>query len=253
MTYFDAIDRTRPQKLYHQLIEILRSRIEQGNLRVGAQIPTEEQLCGMYNVSKATVRLAVDELVSLGYLKKFQGKGTFVRRRKSAQSIPMLTNLSENGMCSDPSCLTRLIEYRLLNPDDRVRSYLQMGDDDHCHYLLKLTITADMPSLLQRVYFPYHLVPAALHDTGEELGTDVPPYITLEKLSGLKIHRIRELIDIAPASESDASLLHISAGTPLLRSRHYCHAHGGIPVIYAEQLHQPTVHARTVEFERLTI
>jgi len=72
--YLTAIDRTIPQKLYFQLLEILQGHIETGGWKVGSQIPTEDQLCSQYNVSKATVRLAVAELVSLGYLKKFQAK-----------------------------------------------------------------------------------------------------------------------------------------------------------------------------------
>jgi DNA-binding GntR family transcriptional regulator len=249
MAHLDAIDRAKPQKLYHQLIDILRSLIEQGRWKVGAQIPTEEQLCTLYNVSKATVRLAVDELAGLGYLKKFQGKGTFVRRKKPDHSIPLLTNLAENGICNNPSCLTRLVEY----PDDRVKSYLQVENGDHCHYLSKLTITADRPFMLQKVYFPYRLVPVALNDSDEELSGDAPPYVTLEKLSGLKIHRIREFVDIVRAGEADALLLAVPSGETVLRSRHVCHAPGGVPVIYSEYLYQTSVQAWTVEFERLTL
>ena len=111
----NTIDREKPQKLYFQLLEILTGHIENGEWKVGTQIPTEDQLCGRYNVSKATVRLAVAELVSLGYLKKFQGKGTFVRRKKPGNRIPMLLNLGQDNC---PSCLIRMIENRIQPVDD---------------------------------------------------------------------------------------------------------------------------------------
>ena len=53
--HVNSIDRTNPQKLYFQLLEILKGQIEQDTWKVGSQIPTEDQLCGRYNVSKATV------------------------------------------------------------------------------------------------------------------------------------------------------------------------------------------------------
>ncbi|MBI5408047.1 MAG: GntR family transcriptional regulator, partial [Nitrospirae bacterium] len=77
----ELINRHNPQKLYVQLYEILRKKIEDGDWAVGTQIPTEEELCKTYEVSKATVRLAILELVRQGYLTRQQGKGTFVCKR----------------------------------------------------------------------------------------------------------------------------------------------------------------------------
>ena len=55
--------------------------------------PYEEDLCKMFNVSRATVRTAVMELVRQGYLKRQQGKGTFIYRNIGSDGITMLTSL----------------------------------------------------------------------------------------------------------------------------------------------------------------
>ncbi|MDP2157266.1 MAG: GntR family transcriptional regulator, partial [Nitrospirota bacterium] len=116
-----AIDRTTSQKLYCQLLDILRGLIEKSEWKVGAQISTEEQLCSQYNVSKATVRLALAELVAMGYLKKIQGKGTFVRRRKPENKIAMLVNVGEDNLYRNPDCITRIIDNKTLKPDSDIR------------------------------------------------------------------------------------------------------------------------------------
>jgi len=73
-----TVDRESQQKLYVQMYSIIREKIEKNEWPIGTQIPTEDDLCKSYNVSKATVRMAITELVKNGYLKKQQGKGTFV-------------------------------------------------------------------------------------------------------------------------------------------------------------------------------
>jgi len=70
----ELIDREDHQKLYLQLYEILKKKIESSEWPVGSQIPTEEDLCKIFNVSRATVRNAVMELVRQGYLKRQQAK-----------------------------------------------------------------------------------------------------------------------------------------------------------------------------------
>src|SRR4030066_1110229 len=89
------INRDKPQKLYIQVFEILKKKIESGEWGVGSQIPIEEDLCKIYEVSKATVRLAVLELVRQGYLTRQQGKGTFVCKRVIPEGLTMLASFKE--------------------------------------------------------------------------------------------------------------------------------------------------------------
>ncbi len=251
MPSVDAIDRARPQKLYCQLAELLRTQIDTGRWPVGSQVPTEDRLCGLYNVSKATVRLAVDELVSLGYLKKFQGKGTFVRRRRPEHGIPLLTNLAENGICRNPSCITRLLEYRVQRPPDEVRAHLGIGEEDNCHYLLSATAKLGTPYLLRRTYLPYGLMPSLLGGEQAARAGEETPYAFLEEACGQKIHRLRETMDVATADARDGELLGVEPGSPVLRARHLCTAPGEVPFIFSELLYRTEADARTVEYERL--
>src|SRR5262249_54911769 len=73
-----ALDRELPVPLYHQLKSQLLKRIEGGELKAHARLETEDQLAAAYRVSKATVRQALGELVHAGYLRREQGRGTFV-------------------------------------------------------------------------------------------------------------------------------------------------------------------------------
>jgi len=243
----NSIDRTNPQKLYFQLLEILKGQIEQDTWKVGSQIPTEDQLCGRYNVSKATVRMAIAELVSLGYLKRFQGKGTFVRRKKPGDRIPMLLNLGEDH---HPASIVRVLESRTLLPDDAVRETLNFDDGSPCAFLSRLVLVEGMPMVLQKLYIISGILPDDL--TVEAIGGS-PLHAFLESRCGVRIQRVKDMTDVALIDEAAAASLELAPGTPVLRVRRISSIHGDEPVSYLEALCRTDIYARTLELERLRI
>ena len=64
--------------LYHQVAGVLRQRIEDGAYSVGDRLSSEDELATEFDVSRATVRQAVGELVDEGLVVRRQGRGTFV-------------------------------------------------------------------------------------------------------------------------------------------------------------------------------
>ena len=73
-----GIDHQIPIPLYYQLKQILKDQIQRGELRPGGRIPTEDELCQMYNISRTPVRQALSEMVHEGLLVRTPGRGTFV-------------------------------------------------------------------------------------------------------------------------------------------------------------------------------
>src|SRR5690606_8742797 len=65
--------------LYIQIAENLKDNIRIGKWKEGEKIPSEKELCEIYNVSRITVRNAIDELVKENYLYRERGRGTFVK------------------------------------------------------------------------------------------------------------------------------------------------------------------------------
>ncbi|MCA9905692.1 MAG: GntR family transcriptional regulator, partial [Anaerolineae bacterium] len=72
------IDKSSPLPYHYQLREILRAEIAAERWRRGDQLPSEHQLCDMFQVSRTTVREALDALVNEGLLTREKGLGTFV-------------------------------------------------------------------------------------------------------------------------------------------------------------------------------
>ena len=75
------LDKSSFVPLYHQLQELLKTKILSGEWEPETCIPSLRELCDMYGISTTTAKLAINELIRDGYLYAVQGKGTFVAVR----------------------------------------------------------------------------------------------------------------------------------------------------------------------------
>ena len=72
---------------YYSLKRDLVKKIEMGDYQEDMPILSERELMETYQVSRITVRRAIDELVNEGYLYKIQGKGTYIKGDTSNQDL----------------------------------------------------------------------------------------------------------------------------------------------------------------------
>jgi GntR family transcriptional regulator len=89
------LDESNSLPLYQQLQRALRQAIETHVLAPDDALPPERDLATDFNVSRITVRKAIDGLVSDGLLLRRQGSGTFVRARVE-KNFSKLTSFSED-------------------------------------------------------------------------------------------------------------------------------------------------------------
>jgi GntR family transcriptional repressor for pyruvate dehydrogenase complex len=81
----------RPKRISDQVFDQLRDLIINGKFKPGEKIMTERELAEELNVSRNSVREALNKLVALKYLEQRQGQGTFIRSIDEAIKIPFAT------------------------------------------------------------------------------------------------------------------------------------------------------------------
>ncbi len=79
--------------LYQQVLEDIKAQISSGTYQSGDKLPSEAELSAMYSVSRVTIRRAIEELSSEGYLTSRQGKGTFVNTRKMTRKLRQVSGV----------------------------------------------------------------------------------------------------------------------------------------------------------------
>src|SRR6185437_7483241 len=82
--------------LYEQVLEDLLNRIRRGDHKPGEMLPTEEELCRRYGVSRITIRRAMTELASQFLVVRKRGVGTIVTKRMVDRRAFHFTGFLEN-------------------------------------------------------------------------------------------------------------------------------------------------------------
>ncbi|WP_120495967.1 GntR family transcriptional regulator [Kiloniella sp. EL199] len=89
------LDGSNPTPLYKQLQTLIRQAIESGAFKVEDALPSERDIATELEVSRVTVRKAVQGLVRDGLLVQRHGAGTFVASRME-QPLSKLTSFTED-------------------------------------------------------------------------------------------------------------------------------------------------------------
>jgi DNA-binding FadR family transcriptional regulator len=83
------IDPSADRAVFRQLADLLRDRIESGDLAPGEPLPSELRLAQEFGISRTTVRQAIGQLRTEGLVTVDRPRGTFVRVPELTETIPL--------------------------------------------------------------------------------------------------------------------------------------------------------------------
>jgi GntR family transcriptional regulator len=227
-----TIDKTSPLPLYHQLTEALLSMIRDGELKEGDLIPTEREIGEKFQVSRITVRRAIDELVRDGYLITHQGKGTFVARAKIQRHMTRMMSFSEEMTGEGHRPGSRLLSLRHEKAGGHVGPALRVSAESWVWVVERLRLADDEPMCVSLAYLN---LPPNVALTPAELQQEVSLWSALEK-KGIQLARSAETIQAVAACEREAELLGVDVGAPLLLVEGVVYSDQDLPVEY-HQIH----------------
>jgi DNA-binding GntR family transcriptional regulator len=221
-----AIDRHSQEKLYVQMCSIVREKIEKLDWPIGSQIPTEDELCKNYDVSKATVRMAIAELVRTGYLRKLQGKGTFVIQSMPDLGITMKTKLTENLFGEAVNAHKELLVRGVKKPPEDIKEHLKTDDD--IYYILCKRVVNGEAAYLEESFLPLDIVP----DIGEVDVCRMPFYEMMQQKAMKRIFKVVQMIEMAVMNDETATILKNSKGSSMLLLHRLIIGEDGRPIAY---------------------
>lgn len=197
---------------YYVVKQSILEKIQSGDLESGAAIPSERELMTEQNVSRITVRKAVEELEQEGYLYKVQGKGTYVRGEKKNQDLFSLTSCTEDVIRQGMTPSRRVIDSAIVLADKERQDRLKVAEKEKLYRLCRVYYADGEPINYTKVYLPYKLFPnIEQHDFSQQ-----SLYKVMEKEYGVQIKRAQRTIEAVLASNELAELLQIYPGTPLI-------------------------------------
>jgi len=201
---------------YYQLASILRQQIENGDFKPHDAILSERQLEQRYNLSRPTIRQAIDLLSRQGYIYRVHGKGTFVSPPKLQKGMQELTSFSEDMRNRGLKPGQRILEFGYAKPDSKTRQQLEISDNEKKVLRIKrLRYGDEEPMGLQDSFLALDSAHIITREEVEEKGSI---YVILQEKFGIYPTEADETLEVTLATSEEAELLRITEGSPLLLS-----------------------------------
>lgn len=229
MIIIKKINRNSKVPMYQQLKTFLSIYIE-NELDIGDYIPTEKELIDIYNVSRITVRKAIDELVIAGILKKAQGRGTYVQNRKTTQNIFKINSWTEDMKLKNKNTKTINMNITKVKPSNKIKKDLNLGDDEKNFRIHRIRAVNNEPTIIMINCIGESSIP---NFKGEDF-TEESWYKFLEKNYDIIFEEATEIIQARDSTAVEAGLLNISEGDAILNMRRVSCVQGNIPVEIVE-------------------
>lgn len=114
---------------YQQVADHLQQEILNGNYEEGDQLPSEARLCDYFDVSRVTVRHALQLLEQKNLIYRKQGLGAFVDTLTPETDLVRLTDFSEDMREAGFESSSELVSLNTVSPVPEVNEILNMKPD----------------------------------------------------------------------------------------------------------------------------
>jgi GntR family transcriptional regulator len=229
------IDKDLPIPYHYQLRELLRDEITSGHWEVGERMPSERELCDAFNLSRTTVREAIDALVSEGLLRREKGRGTFVAEPKIREMwLKEPDSFTDSMLEQGYQIETQVLNLTVIPSPQKVARELRLRSGEPVIVLDRLRLILQEPILVVTGYIPEKFCPNLVNEDF----THYSLYHVLGEKYNIRIARARRMVEAVAATNLEASLLNIRQGAPLLLIESTSYLEDGTPIEYFKARHR---------------
>lgn len=225
--------------LYQQLIDDIKGQIRSGKLKEHDRLMTEIELSQEYDVSRITVRKAIELLVEEEILIKKQGIGTFVAEKKLLRNINGFMGFSQSCEAEGHLAGAELIQADLIDATIADIENLKLEENEKVIRIIRVRLCDGEPVILEENHFSQKY--AFL--LGEDLTSSI--YAILQK-HNIYMESGVKTIGICRANEQEKELLKVELGEPLLLIKDISYDTDGNPVHTCKGVTNPSRYKITV-------
>lgn len=213
--------------IYIQIHNHLREMIQEGHWQVGDRIPSERDLAVRFDVSRMTVRQAIQTLVEEGLLERRVGAGTYVSTKKVQEKMSTFQSFTDIISQQGQTPSSKVVSYYVKPASNSEAEKLHLEKDGRVLNMERIRYADGVPICLEVASIPYAFV-----DTLSKDQITQSLYHTLEAEKKIRLARAEQNISATLASERVAELLDIKRGEAILRLRQVSYSEEEIPFEY---------------------
>ncbi|MTD42242.1 UTRA domain-containing protein [Erwinia sp. CPCC 100877] len=213
--------------VYIQIHDKIKEDIEHGVWKIGDRLPSERELAIQFNVSRMTLRQAIQTLADEGILERKIGSGTYVARKKVQEKMTGTTSFTDIMLSQNRVPSSKTVSYYVAKPSSSEMEKLHLQEAEQIVRMERIRYADDLPICFEVASVPYSLV--SQYSKAEITQSF---YKTLEGKGGHKIGHANQTISAMLASEQIAEYLKIKRGDAILRLRQISYFENGTPFEY---------------------
>jgi DNA-binding GntR family transcriptional regulator len=197
---------------HKRLYEILRKHIIDGIYKEGDLLPSENELCQLYGMTRPTVRQSLSTLANDGYISRHQGKGSIVHHLPG--EIGILSVSGTTSAVGDRNLKTRIIVKPVLIPwsDDFMFPLSTLEKESGCIYMERVRLLDDVPIFYDISYIANINIPRITSRQFENRSL----FKILRDHYHIEIRGGEQRIKAIPATAKVSRILHLKKGEPVL-------------------------------------
>jgi GntR family transcriptional regulator len=226
-----------PVPLYYRVYKELKRRISDGEYRPGDRIPPEIELVKAFNVSRLTIRRALEELKFEGLITRHKGKGTFIVGKKEEESMNVLKGFTDKAKEEGLNARSLVLENKLVEIPSELCQIFGLENGAMVMLLRRVRFLNDEPVAIECAY----LNPAVDIRILNILKKDMSKQSLYEFLRNeLKIPLMRaiEELELTHVSSSDAKHLGLQPGTCALLRKRYTYTTNGRCIEFVRSIYR---------------
>lgn len=207
---------------------MLAAEIADVSLKPGDQLPTEDCLIARFEVSRITVRRAIQNLVSRGLVEIKRGRGTFVAAPKITQELTELTGFVEDMQTLGRKPTAHLVGKKIVAVDETVAHELALTRGERAVRIHRVRLADGVPISFDETYLPLEIGKKIL---ANNLRTE-PIFSLLERKYNIPLVEAEYKLEAVAATADVSAALRVPKGSPIFLIERTSYSTGGRPVDY---------------------
>lgn len=233
---FANLDRTGPIPLYYQVEQRIEKAIIDGTLPPGARLENEVALGERLNLSRPTIRRAIQDLVDKGLLVRRRGIGTQVVHGRVTRGVE-LTSLFDDLAKGAQKPTTTLLNYSTDRASETVADRLGIALGSPVLHIKRLRIANSVPVAVLENWLPEQFLDITEDDL-RAMGL-----YELLRARGIAIRVAKQKIGARTATPTEAELLDIDRGAALLTMERAAFDNSGVGIEFGSHYYRPDLYS----------
>ena len=221
---------------YEKIAFDIKEDILSEKYKSNEQLPFEKELCEKYNVSKMTVKKALDLLVNDGLIIKRRGSGTFVKDITEKEIQRIIEKKQFSGLTTTSighKVTSKVLEFKIINATKEIADILKIEEDEFIYFVHRVRYVDDKAVVIEKTYIPLNLIPGMkLADVKKSI------YGYIKDKLGLNIQSAHSTVRAMKSDELDRKYLNLEKDEPILEVERVAYLDNGKVFEYSFSRHR---------------